>query len=74
MEGESPLSTQPRPVVVQWTPPGDAHPIPLRLYVFGAYDVVAAAWAILVLVASFAALLPANRAARLAIVDALRHV
>ena len=36
--------------------------------------VPAAAWAGLVAVATIAALLPANRAARLRIVDALRHV
>ncbi|MGH6873088.1 MAG: ABC transporter permease [Rhizomicrobium sp.] len=59
---------------LSWTPPGDAHPIPLKLYLLGAADVMAAAWAALVLVSTVAALIPANRAARMSIVDALRHV
>ena len=57
-----------------WTPPGDAHPIPLKLYILGAPQVIVAVWAALVLIATLAALVPAHRAARLAIVDALRHV
>jgi len=40
----------------------------------GAIDIVIAVWSILILVATVAALIPANRAARLPIVDALRHV
>ena len=57
-----------------WTPPGDAHPIPLKLYMLGAIDIVGAVWAVLTIVATIAALIPANRAARMPIVDALRHV
>jgi putative ABC transport system permease protein len=57
-----------------WTPPGDAHPIPLKLYLSGAGGTIAAAWLVLVVVATLAALLPANRAAKLPIVEALRHV
>jgi putative ABC transport system permease protein len=57
-----------------WTPPGDAHPIPLKLYIFGAPQTTAAVWAVLVVIATTASLIPAHRAARLAIVDALRHV
>ncbi len=57
-----------------WLPPGDAHPIALKLYLAGAGGMIAAVWLILVAAASAAAFLPANRAARLAIVDALRHV
>jgi len=41
---------------------------------FGAPAFVATVWLILIVVATLAALLPANRAARLQIVDALRHV
>jgi len=59
---------------VTWLPPGDAHPIALRLYLLGATGLIATVWAILIGVATLAALLPANRAARLPIVDALRHV
>jgi len=57
-----------------WTPPGDAHAIPLKLYMLGSVDIIAAVWVALILVATIAAFVPANRAARLAIVDALRHV
>ena len=57
-----------------WTPPGDAHPIPLKLYIFGAPQITLAVWAVLVIIATLAALVPAHRAARLTIVDALRHV
>ncbi len=57
-----------------WTPPGDAHPIPLKLYILGAFGITVAVWFVLILVATVAALIPANRAARLPIVDALRHV
>ncbi|MEJ0026383.1 MAG: FtsX-like permease family protein [Rhizomicrobium sp.] len=57
-----------------WIPPGDAHPIPLKLYLLNATGLLFAVWIVLVAVATLAALLPANRAARLPIVDALRHV
>jgi len=57
-----------------WIPPGDAHPIPLKLYLLDATGMLLTVWIVLVAVATFAALLPANRAARLPIVDALRHV
>lgn len=57
-----------------WTPPGDAHPIPLKLYMLGAANVIVATWAVLIAVATIAPLIPANRAARMPIVDALRHV
>jgi putative ABC transport system permease protein len=57
-----------------WIPPGDSHPIPLRLYLLDATGLLLGVWLVLVAVATLAALLPANRAARLPIVDALRHV
>jgi putative ABC transport system permease protein len=57
-----------------WTPTGDSHAIPLKLYMLGAIDFIVAVWIVLTLVATLAAFLPANRAARLPIVDALRHV
>jgi putative ABC transport system permease protein len=59
---------------LSWTPPGDAHPIPLKLFILGAPQITVAVWAVLVVIATLAALVPAHRAARLAIVDALRHV
>src|SRR6185437_3986159 len=57
-----------------WVPPGNANPIPLRVDVLGEPGLIIGAWVGLVLVATLAALLPANRAARLSVVDALRHV
>lgn len=57
-----------------WTPPGQAQPVPLKLYLFGAWGLIATMWVLLTGLAAIAALLPANRAARLQIVDALRHV
>jgi putative ABC transport system permease protein len=57
-----------------WLPPGQAQPVPLRLYMIGAWDLIGWTWALLIGLAALAALLPANRAARLQIVDALRHV
>jgi putative ABC transport system permease protein len=57
-----------------WVPPGNANPVPLRVDVLGEPALIIGAWVGLVLVATLAALLPANRAARLSVVDALRHV
>lgn len=57
-----------------WVPPGNANPSPLYLYVLGRPSLVIGAWLGLVLIATLAALIPANRAARLPVVDALRHV
>lgn len=57
-----------------WVPPGNANPIPLRVDVLGEPGLIVGALLGLVLVATLAALLPANRAARLSVVDALRHV
>ena len=57
-----------------WIPPGNAQAIPLRVDVLGEPGLIIGAWLGLVLVATLAALLPANRAARLSVVDALRHV
>ena len=57
-----------------WTPPSQAQPVPLKLYLFGAWGMIGTVWGLLIVLAGAAALLPANRAARLQIVDALRHV
>jgi putative ABC transport system permease protein len=59
---------------LSWTPPGDAHAIPLKLYLLGATPTIGSVWMLLILVATLAAFVPANRAARLPVVDALRHV
>jgi len=57
-----------------WIPPGNANPVPLRVAVGSSPWLVIGAWAGLVIIATIAALVPANSAARLSVVDALRHV
>lgn len=57
-----------------WTPPGQAEPIPLRLLTTGNGPLLLIVWLGLVAMATVAALIPANRAARMPVVDALRHV
>jgi putative ABC transport system permease protein len=57
-----------------WTPPGNAVRVPLRLYLIGADWLIALTWIGLLVVSALAALVPANRAARMVVVDALRHV
>ncbi len=59
---------------LSWVPPGNANPVPLSVYVANRPGLILRAWTILVAVSVVAALLPANRAARLSVVDALRHV
>jgi putative ABC transport system permease protein len=60
---------------IMWTPPGNSAPIPFRLLLPTAKPaLLIGTWLGLVVVATIAALLPANRAARLPVVDALRHV
>jgi putative ABC transport system permease protein len=59
---------------VTWLPPGNAVVVPLHLKVLGRPLLAFGVCVGLVLVATVAALLPANRAARLSVVDALRHV
>ena len=57
-----------------WIPPGNSSPVPFNVNVLGNPLLIVSAWAVLTLVATAAALIPANRAARLSVVDALRHV
>jgi putative ABC transport system permease protein len=57
-----------------WTPPGAAQPVALRLYMEGAWNLLLGTWIGLILVATIAAFVPAHRAARMKVVDALRHV
>lgn len=59
---------------LSWIPPGNANAVPLRLDVAGRPLLIAGSWVGLAIVTTLAALLPANRAARLPVVDALRHV
>jgi putative ABC transport system permease protein len=57
-----------------WVPPGYAAPTPLRVLTSGVFPLLSGAWLGLVIMATVAAVVPANRAARLKVVDALRHV
>jgi len=57
-----------------WIPPGNSSPTPFRVDLAGHLSLLVGTWIVLTLVAMAAALIPANRAARLSVVDALRHV
>jgi putative ABC transport system permease protein len=57
-----------------WTPPGQAAPLPLEVLTSGVNWLLLGAWVGLVVMATVAAVVPANRAAKLEVVDALRHV
>lgn len=57
-----------------WIPPGRIEPIPLAVRVVGENGMLLMSAIGLVVVAALSALLPAARAARMNIVDALRHV
>ena len=57
-----------------WTPPGRVEPVPLELSVWGETSMILGTCIGLMLVATISAWLPAHRASRLNIVDALRHV
>ncbi|HVA12627.1 MAG TPA: FtsX-like permease family protein [Stellaceae bacterium] len=59
---------------ITWIPPGAPAPVPLRLYMAGAWALIAGTWLGLVVTATIAAFVPAHRAARMKVVDALRHV
>lgn len=58
---------------LSWLPPGSAQDLPLKIRVWGEYPMIAATTCGLIIVATLSALWPAHRAARLIIVDALRH-
>jgi putative ABC transport system permease protein len=57
-----------------WWPPGQSAPTPLQLDLFGRPLLLAGTWLALTVIATLAALIPANRAAKMSVVDALRHV
>jgi putative ABC transport system permease protein len=59
---------------LHWMPPGQSSPVPLRLSGAGIVPLVGGVWIGLVAMSTLAALIPASRAARMAVVDALRHV
>jgi putative ABC transport system permease protein len=58
---------------IMYTPPGQARAVPIRLLT-GDIPLLVEAWFSLVLIATLASLIPSNRAARMKVVDALRHV
>jgi putative ABC transport system permease protein len=57
-----------------WSPPGQVARARLLLYLVGAEWLIATTWIGLLVVSALAALVPANRAARMVVIDALRHV
>lgn len=56
-----------------WLPPGSSTPLPLTIRVFGQYGMIIGTTIGLIVIATLSAWLPAWRAARLSIVEALRH-
>ncbi|MBU6298387.1 MAG: ABC transporter permease [Alphaproteobacteria bacterium] len=58
---------------IMYTPPGQARSVPIMLLT-GDYWLLTKVWVSLVLIATIGSLVPANRAARMKVVDALRHV
>ncbi len=57
-----------------WLPPGQSAPSPLSVMIDGMWKLHAGIWLGLMVMTTLAAIIPANRAARLPVVDALRHV
>lgn len=57
-----------------WLPPGRVEPVPLTVRVWGETRLIGGTAIGLMIVAMFSALWPANRASKMNIVDALRHV
>ena len=56
-----------------WTPPGRIEPVPLGVRLTGEHSMMLGSAVGLVVVSALSALLPAARASRMNIVDALRH-
>jgi putative ABC transport system permease protein len=59
---------------LHWSPPGQARPVQLLLSAAGIRPLVGGVWLGLVAMSTLAAFVPASRAARMPVVDALRHV
>jgi putative ABC transport system permease protein len=59
---------------ITYTPPGNASPVNLYLLTKGTQSLLATVWILLTAIAMLASIVPANRASRLKVVDALRHV
>jgi putative ABC transport system permease protein len=58
---------------LMYTPPGQARQVPVRLLTDD-YELLIRVWIALVVIATVGALVPAGRAAKMKVVDALRHV
>ena len=56
-----------------WTPPGQVKPVPFVVHVFGEWGMIAGSSMALMAITALSAWWPARRAARLNIVEALRH-
>lgn len=59
---------------ITWTPPSNANPVPLYLMEHGNEALLTGVWIVLVIISTIASMIPANRAAKMKVVDALRHV
>jgi putative ABC transport system permease protein len=59
---------------ITWTPPGRVEPIPLTIGIWGETRLIVGTQLSLTFIAVLSAWLPAGRAARLQVVEALRHV
>ena len=57
-----------------WTPPGNSQPVPLKLYMGIDWSLTSSVWLGLIVVTILSSVTPAFRAARLSVVNALRHV
>jgi putative ABC transport system permease protein len=60
-------------VNIMYTPPGQARPVPIRLLTTD-FVLLARVWVSMVLISTIGSLIPAYRAAKMKVVDALRHV
>ncbi len=58
---------------IMYTPPGRAQPVPIRLLISD-FPLLARIWVSLLVIATVGSLIPANRASKMKVVDALRHV
>jgi len=59
---------------ITYTPPGNASSVSLFLVTKGNEALLAGIWLTLLVISTLASLVPANRAAKMKVVDALRHV
>jgi putative ABC transport system permease protein len=59
---------------ITYLAPTQSHPVPLKLLTEGVSGLLVCIWCGLFLMAALASIIPAGRAARMVVVDALRHV